>query len=494
MRPPNTPALSWAPLRVTASIAVLGTAIVVGACSDSTGPEGRRGIRFISGNRTDTARAKLTQALVVEVRDSSGRLASAGTVVRFESVASTAFNFEAFVGPLTSRVFSTFATDETDDNGRAAALIQLGQKAGPARVVVSVPTLGLVDTARFTVTAGNAANLVIDPPDTLLYVGRSFAARGAVTDASGNPRTEPVTWSTSGAGLSVTSAGVVTASVLGRHTFTATAEPYSTTASVSVVPQLQLAAWEFGSASNIVSMELDGSNKKVLAPVQDGGIGAHPKWVPGTNTIVYTTMVGDEQRIRIVDQNRVVTPFIASPPATMSHQAEPAPTSSGNWIFFSAFEGSCGGSDYCVHRAALNGSSPTLLVTGGVSRQPAPSPDGLKVAFTRSNFSGDIRVLDVATNAVSSWSVPGQHPAWSPLGTKIAYVNNSRIYLVNPDGSGSTQLTGTQRAYSSSAISWSPDGSWIIARSSSTLDLIEVATGMTLPLPATQFLFAPSLK
>lgn len=494
MRPPNAPALSWAPLRVTASIAVLGTAIVVGACSDSTGPEGLGGIQFISGNNTDTARAKLTQALVVEVRDSSGRLASAGTVVRFESVASTGF-IEALVGPLTSPVFSTFATDETDDNGRAVAVIQLGQKAGPARVVVSVPTLGLVDTARFTVTAGNAANIVIDPPDTLLYVGRSFTARGAVTDASGNPRTEPVTWSTSGAGLSVTGAGVVTASAFGRHTFTATAGSFSTTASVSVVPQLQLAAWERGSASNIVSMELDGSNKKVLASVQDGGIGAHPQWVPGTNTIIYTTMVGAEQRIRIVDQNGAVTPFIASPPATMSHQAEPAPTSSGNWIFFSAHEDSCGGGgDYCLHRAALNGSSPTLLVTGDVSRQPAPSPDGLKVAFTRSDFSGEIRVLDVATNTVSSLSVSGQYPAWSPLGTKIAYVSGSRIYLVNPDGSESTPLTGTQRAYSSSAISWSPDGSWIIARSSSTLDLIEVATGMTLPLPATQFLFAPSLK
>jgi Tol biopolymer transport system component len=193
--------------------------------------------------------------------------------------------------------------------------------------------------------------------------------------------------------------------------------------------------------------------------------------MPGTNTVIHTTMDAGLQRLRVVDQNGTVSAFIASPPATMHHQAEPTPSADGNWIFFSAYNDACGSSgDYCIHRATKTGSSPTLLGAGYPSRQPAPSPDGSKVAFTRSDFSGDPR-------------------------SRRRLEHRFDLECPRTDGSGVSPLTGTDRHYASSPISWSTDGKWIIAQSFfGVLDLIDVATGASLPMPATESLVAASLK
>jgi hypothetical protein len=483
--------------------AVLGSAVLIfaapSACSDSTAPDGRVGIQFLAGaDRSDTVLAVITQALVVEVRDSAGHRAPFGTLVRFDAIERGFFDPEAYVGALASQEFFSFHTEETDDNGRVAVLVKLGTKVGPARIIVSAPTLGLVDTAMYTALAGNPANISVTPEDTLLFVSGSYSAAAVVEDAYGNPRSDPVTWSANGTGISVTSAGVVTATALGRHRITATAGSAAGSGFVSVAPRLQLLAWRHAfDQAQVVTMDLDGTNQRVLAPVEDGGIGAHPRWMPGTNTVIYTTMEAGLQRLKTVDANGVISSFIASTPPTMSHQAEPTPSSDGNWIFFSAFVDACGsGGDYCIHRATKTGGSPTLLAAGFPSRQPAPSPDGSKVAFTRSDYSGEIQVLDIASSAISTWRVPGQHPSWSPLGTKIAYLSDGQIYLVNPDGTGRAQLTTSQeRFYYSSPISWSQDAKWIIAQSShGVIDLIDVATGAALPMPTTDGLSAGTVR
>lgn len=55
----------------------------------------------------------------------------------------------------------------------------------------------------------------------------------------------------------------------------------------------------------------------------------------------------------------------------------------------------------------------------------------------------------------------GQSPSWSPHGTKLAFVRQSRngldVYLVGRDGRGLRRLT-LRGGYSPA---WSPDGKWI---------------------------------
>jgi eukaryotic-like serine/threonine-protein kinase len=94
-------------------------------------------------------------------------------------------------------------------------------------------------------------------------------------------------------------------------------------------------------------------------------------------------------------------------------------------------------------------------------------------------------VLDYTTKTVSAWSVTGDYPAWSPDGTQIAFAGGygGPLRVINADGTNQRSITSTE-AFSEWEAAWSPDSKWIIAldRSYFALDIIEVATGKTVPL------------
>jgi len=92
---------------------------------------------------------------------------------------------------------------------------------------------------------------------------------------------------------------------------------------------------------------------------------------------------------------------------------------------------------------------------------PAWSPDGAKIVFSRRDSSGaghlflmnpDGRGLTQLTfGASSEWG-----PACSPDGAKIAFISSSDLYVMNADGSGVTPLLTD--AFIDDHPSWSPDG------------------------------------
>jgi hypothetical protein len=483
------PSYVWHPMRK--HFLVIAAIFVSTSCGDISGPgSGRPGLTLVSGyNLTDTIQAKPSRALVVEVRDDRGAIVPPGTVVRFSPVVQSYSRWEMFVGALTSTSFDIFAASETDGAGRASVMLQMGTIAGPARIAISVPTLGVQDTARYTVLPGQPSAIFIAPLDTEMYVGASYAIRGGVVDRAFNARTDPVVYAAT-AGASVSTSRAVTASTLGRYTVTATAGSLSATSHFTVVPQGTVAALTYSdNAFHIVTFNLDGSSFHNVVRVFDGGIGPRPRWIPGTSTIIYAEYVGGLEQLRTVDANGKLSPFFSSPPATMTHQAEPSPSFNAPFLYFSAYDSRCaGGTAYCVFRSGIDGSNPELLgdviAPGEANPHPSASPDGSKVAFVTTG--PQIKVFDYTTRTVSTWSVPGNYPAWSPDGTQIAYEDPSGgpLHLINPDGTNQRVITSDSGNYSESRVAWSPDSKWLIGQNITTgsLDLIEVATGKILPI------------
>jgi Tol biopolymer transport system component len=127
-----------------------------------------------------------------------------------------------------------------------------------------------------------------------------------------------------------------------------------------------------------------------------------------------------------------------------------------------------GGADLVV--MSLDGSEARLLTFGpAVDWGAAWSPDGSKVAFVRDgeiyvvNADGK-NIVNLTNNA--SWDFA---PDWSPDGTKLAFARElpsgnygwgpPDVWVMNADGSGQANLTNNPALDSHPA--WSPDGSLI---------------------------------
>jgi uncharacterized repeat protein (TIGR01451 family) len=133
-----------------------------------------------------------------------------------------------------------------------------------------------------------------------------------------------------------------------------------------------------------------------------------------------------------------------------------------------AFAGYSAG-DYNIWVMNSDGSNRTYLTSStDWETDPAFSPDGSKIAYTRGETTGanDIWVMN-ANGAGQTNLTPGNgqddNAAWSPDGSKIAYEShrsgNWEVWVMNADGSGQTNLT--QHPGEDGEPSWSPDGSKI---------------------------------
>ena len=449
--------------------------LLVAACGgDSLAPPIQRGMRIVQGaGVSDTVTAIATTALVIEVHDSTGVRAPLGTVVRFTGT-------NVVMSQLDANLFTPFVAKGVDDSGRAAVLVRLGTVAGSGTIAIAVPTLGIVDTARYTILPGLPSRVLLAPLDTLLGVGHSFRYRGGVTDQYNNRREDPITWSVDPA-VTVTNDGTLTVSEIGRYRITATATiggvVRTSTAQVTGVPNARIAAWRDGS---MTLMDFDGGNFRVLAPVRDGGIGPSAQWMPTRDAIVYSTVVGDYQRLYVTDTLGVSRPFFTTTPPNMTHQAEPRVAAGGEWLIFGAYAAQCG---YCLHRARIDGTNAELLSSTVSSGNPvfAPSPDGSRIAV----FTGSgVRMFDVATKTLSSWTLStASGPAWSPDGAKIAVLQTAGgLSLINPDGSTIRTVTATR--FMNGSIAWLPDSRFLVARTTNyTWELIDTQTSSELLVP-----------
>lgn len=121
-----------------------------------------------------------------------------------------------------------------------------------------------------------------------------------------------------------------------------------------------------------------------------------------------------------------------------------------------------------IYRVNADGSGLVRLSDGPADAEPAWSPDGSRLAFTRdSSGSRDIYIMDADGSNLVRRTSGGYHeaPSWSPDGARIVYSalvgGSANVYVMSADddGTGATAVVGLPGWDSQAA--WSPDGTRI---------------------------------
>jgi hypothetical protein len=482
--------------------------IATAACSNNgTEPSTLTpGIHFVAGSGVaDTIGSVLSQALVVEIRDQNSQVVR-GVIVRFESIASSTPGlygwpvFETLVGRLEQPTRGSFVSDTTDALGQAKAIVQLGDRVGPARVAILAPLYGFVDTAVFTVRPGNAARITVKVRDTVAAIGGSYSLGAAASDRNGNPRTSDVVTYTSTSNVaSVDAAGTVKALAAGRGKIVMRAGTYADTAWVSILPDLTIAAVSDHSPGRaVVTVKVDGSQLTPLTSISSQVV--MPRWnAAGTQVIFYELDPNSNAQIYTVDLQGHRAALMDPLPSDPRSEFFPRYSADGQWAYFSGLSSTA--YVWQVWRAHLDGTGAELIASApnGSASQASPSPDGSRVVFNR---AGTISTIDLATRTITSLGVQGDFPEYSPDGTKILFLAGSgyseQLSVMNADGSNVRTVAGRYYDLYSSP-SWSSDGKWIVLGgawnyNSGAVDLVDVATLDVLPLVSLRGISQPSFK
>ncbi len=209
-------------------------------------------------------------------------------------------------------------------------------------------------------------------------------------------------------------------------------------------------------AAELYVMNSDGSGIRQLT--QNDSDDYNPVWSPDSTKIAYESYEGDTGRnIFVINSDGTGKTQVTN----VYEATTPDWSPSGSMLVMNLM-------DEIASMTAI-GSNVTQLTSNYVhDYEPQWSPDGTKIMFlTIRDGDWDIYVMNAdgsnQTNLTND-SLRNIMPKWSPNGSKIAYItvtdenssNGWKLFVMNANGSGKIQITNTQIWPSRDPV-WSPD-------------------------------------
>ncbi len=191
------------------------------------------------------------------------------------------------------------------------------------------------------------------------------------------------------------------------------------------------------------------------------------------------------------------TILIADSPPTGYMDTWPDYSRDGMWIYFGRYANGLPEKLWRIHPDGTGADSLRVNLADD-NYMPSPSPDGTQLAYI-GNGTSVLRVLTLATGAVFDPGIPAMSPKWSPNSDLIAYIAASNfegpISVVHSGGTQPRTISPSGVSYGI-GIDWSPDGEWVVGGrfQFGTIDLINVSSGLVLPLPFTTGLVSPTWR
>jgi dipeptidyl aminopeptidase/acylaminoacyl peptidase len=326
------------------------------------------------------------------------------------------------------------------------------------------------------------ARVAVSPEQGSLLVGRTLQLRAYPLTASGDTlRDRAVAWRTADAAVAVVSQdGVVTGVTAGTVAVYAKSGSVENAAFVSVA-QRAVASIELDVST--LELEEGATSRATVIARDDAGepvLGRAVQW---------TT---EHANVAIVSADGTITALAwgaTTVRATVEGKSATATVRVNSRIAFDLlFDSRTGfGNEPQLYNLDVRSplSAPTrVFPANGGTWDVTPSPDGSKLAFVaRTESSVQIHVANRDGSGLRQITAGGggaDQPAWSPDGNRIAFrrwnaggppgiFNRADIWVVNADGTGTTNVTAENAPLTSAEWpTWSPrqaDGSYRIAYS-----------------------------
>lgn len=407
-------------------------------------------LSIVSGSiANDTIEASLTIPLRVEITKSGAAVRGARVVF-----GSTGVPVGLRRATASSDAFAVSAEDVTDANGRAAVQIRLGTAAGRGHISIVVPSLGLTDSAQVTVKPGRMrSGFSVEPRDTVVYAEKAVRLRIVARDRAGNSTSD---WRFS-ANLGVTAtdgdSSVQTHAALGNATVVVTPSDGEPNVSIHlrVIPRDSMLIEQttiVGTTVSIVyvTMELDGSNIKVIAPTPYQH--TRPQWF-GVDRF---TFLDDTLGIGTRRLDGAHTTVVRNDYRTVFAYAI-RPSTSGEWIYFAGY-GLC--------RIHPDGTGFETLSQAEAVHDLEPLPDGSGVLVIGVTHGPRVLRFDVATRRYTDLGFSASQLRVSPQGDRLVYVTPefNAVRIANLDGSGARDVVRLPVA--DAPLNWTKDGQWLL--------------------------------